>query len=430
MFKKFFTCKAVIKKSPKFLRHPVMRKYVSISSLNSEDYVFQLATSKEDLEAAYTLLHKAYVDAGYAQKNESGIRCTVYHAMPHAQVLVVKYKSRVVATVTLIKDGPMGLPSDKEYIEQNAKYRERGLNICEVSALAIDPVFRSGYLTLHLIKYLWHYTENILDCNLMCCVINPKALDFYRAYLNFEKEGPEISYNFVDGAAGVYITRNLTVHRQWMKQVYDVNTLGGNFYHFFYRADSSFVYPKISGLCLTPPVLTPEMLEYFFMKKTDTLKVATQKEKSIIRSAYALYFDLPFLNDDLHEYYIRPFRYPSSTLALLTGEGVSIVGKITNLGATGLFFNTSAVLNFYQSYQITFLANDRVLCLDVDPRWQTPTLLEGYQQGYGLQFARTPFQLIAILKYLHLNAHLLNYDALQPITLPRPLKLTIKEDKE
>ena len=47
-----------------------------------EEYVLKLAETREELEACFHLLHEAYVDAGFMEPELSGLRATVYHALP------------------------------------------------------------------------------------------------------------------------------------------------------------------------------------------------------------------------------------------------------------------------------------------------------------------------------------------------------------
>ena len=287
-----FDVKKLIKRLPESLRLKVLRRVFTLPRIKN-DIIFKLATTSEELAQAYTLLHDSYVQEGFMTPAQSGLRCTIFHALPGSAVLIAKKNETVIATVTLIKDSPMGLPSDKEYLAENENERNQGFQLCEVSALAISPKFRSGLVTFHLIKYLWHYATDVLGVNMLCCVINPKALDFYKAYLNFKRNGKEISYDFVLGAKGVHITRDLTHHKQWMEKVFNHLPMKSNLYSFFYHEKSAFIYPDKKSLHILGPTFTKETFKEFFIDRTDVLKTATQADISLIKSAYAIYFDLP-----------------------------------------------------------------------------------------------------------------------------------------
>lgn len=402
-----FDMKKLIKRMPEFLRLQVLRRTLVIPRLKKDEVIFKLATTSEELAQAYSLLHDSYVKEGYMTAAQSGLRCTIFHALPGSAVLVAKKGETVIATVTLIKDSSMGLPSDKEYFNENEGYREKGFRLCEVSALAIHPEFRAGLITFHLIKFLWHYSADILDVNMLCCVVNPKALDFYKAYLNFQRNGHEISYDFVLGAKGVHITRDLTNHKAWMKKTFHHLKPKSNLYSFFYEEKSSFIFPEATTPNILSPTFTKETFENFFCQRTDVLKTADPKDFSLVKSAYQIYFDFTVGNDLLdtsinqNDKVERAYRYPSAIPAVLYSKEVSIVGRITDLGANGLFFNTTAPIALDQTYEIIFKAGDDVLFLEVEPRWKTSPLSKRHVQGYGLRFVQPPQQLHAILRQLH-----------------------------
>lgn len=402
-----FRIKNLIKILPEFLRLKVLRRNLVIPRLQPNEIIFKLATSASELEAAYGLLYKSYVSEGYMQPVQSGLRCTIFHTMPLSAVLIAVKNNEVIATVTLIKDSPLGLPSDKEYFQENESYRDKGYRLCEVSALAIDPKYRSGLVTFQLIKYLWHYSTDILEVNLLCCIINPKALDFYKAFLGFRQNGAEISYDFVEGAKGVHITRDLTIHKAWLKKVFNQKPLRSNLYKFFYEEKSSFIFPEKSSIHLVDPIFNKEIFIKLFSEKTDVLQMAKSSELALVKSAYSLYFDFSITsnlknnNDPDDEYSHRPFRYPSAIPALLYNQHFSVMGQITDLGTHGIFFHTTAIFNINQKYEIIFKAEDEILVLEVEPRWKAPSSNKRHVAGYGLRFIKTPERLHSILRRLH-----------------------------
>ncbi|MCB0350866.1 MAG: hypothetical protein KDD38_06765, partial [Bdellovibrionales bacterium] len=68
---------------PKFLKHPLMRSMIHIEYNLSSDYTFKIAETKEELEQAFRILHDAYVEMKFMNPDPSGLRVTLYHAIPH-----------------------------------------------------------------------------------------------------------------------------------------------------------------------------------------------------------------------------------------------------------------------------------------------------------------------------------------------------------
>lgn len=409
--------RSTIKKIQRFLpsqiRHQIIRKQASLIAISSDDIVFKLATTAQELEEAYALLHDCYVKEGYMKANPSGLRCTIFHALPQAAMLIGTCKGRVITTVTLIKDSPLGLPSDKEYAMENNSYRKRSYQLCEVSALATHPDFRGQNLTFHLIKYLWHYATDFLGATMLCCVVNPKALDFYKAFLNFTQNGKETTYDFVEGAEGVHITRDLLIHKAWMKEKYSHEKPQRNLYNFFYKEASPFEFPKRSRVFLFDPVLTPAMLKDFFSKKTDVFSIAKDSELELVKSAYALNFDMERSDwidsgnfQAESKLQSRVFRYPVLVTAVLSSEQqsfeqFSVIGKITDICTEGLFFQTEKDLEFTRRYQILFEVENQKLLLEVEPRWQSGSQNRQGPKGYGLRLISPSREIVQLLKNQH-----------------------------
>jgi hypothetical protein len=56
------------------------------------------------------LLHDAYVGSGFMKPHPSGMRVTIYHALPTTTTLCAKYDGQVVGTLSLIRESVLGFP--------------------------------------------------------------------------------------------------------------------------------------------------------------------------------------------------------------------------------------------------------------------------------------------------------------------------------
>jgi hypothetical protein len=52
----------------------------------------KIADTQEELEACFTLLHDAYVGSGFMTPELSGMRVTIYHALPTTTTLCAKVR--------------------------------------------------------------------------------------------------------------------------------------------------------------------------------------------------------------------------------------------------------------------------------------------------------------------------------------------------
>ena len=69
----------------------------------------KVAETREELEACFTILHDAYVASGFMKPDPSGMRVTIYHALPTTTTLCAKWEGRVVGTISMIREGVFGV---------------------------------------------------------------------------------------------------------------------------------------------------------------------------------------------------------------------------------------------------------------------------------------------------------------------------------
>jgi len=122
---------------PRNKRFKVYRSFVDCNPAPSQRLVLKIAETKEELEACFSLLHDAYVDSGFMKPDASGMRLTIYHALPTTTTLCAKYDGKVVGTISLIRESELGVPMQQ--IFDLTAVREKEGNIAEASALAVHP---------------------------------------------------------------------------------------------------------------------------------------------------------------------------------------------------------------------------------------------------------------------------------------------------
>ena len=75
---------------PQKRRHEVYRSFVDCREPNKR-LVLKIAETQEELEACFKLLHDAYVSSGFMTPDPSGMRVTIYHALPSTTTLCAKF---------------------------------------------------------------------------------------------------------------------------------------------------------------------------------------------------------------------------------------------------------------------------------------------------------------------------------------------------
>jgi len=182
---------------------------------------FGLATDCRTLEQAFRLQHDQYVAHGYMEVHPSGWRLSLHNALSATRVFVARAGGRVVGTMTLIADSPLGLPMDEIYTDELRKLRDAGRNLAEVSALAIDPEYQSSGvpILLRLIRML------VIDAaqtkSDLCIAVNPHHAAFYRKALHFQDLGGLKQYGKVNGAPAIALRLDLALARSLMRELRD-----------------------------------------------------------------------------------------------------------------------------------------------------------------------------------------------------------------
>ncbi|MFO0124529.1 MAG: GNAT family N-acetyltransferase [Inhella sp.] len=116
--------------------------------------LLKVAETQDELEACFQILHDAYVAAGFMQPHPSGLRATIYHALPTTTTLCAKWEGRVVGTLSMIRDGVFGFPMQQAF--DLSAVRALPGQIAEISALAVHPEFRQtgGAVLFPLMKVM------------------------------------------------------------------------------------------------------------------------------------------------------------------------------------------------------------------------------------------------------------------------------------
>ncbi len=75
---------------PRSQRFKVFRSFADCNPAPSRRLVLKIAETRTELEACFSLLHDAYVESGFMKPDPSGMRVTIYHALPTTTRLCAK----------------------------------------------------------------------------------------------------------------------------------------------------------------------------------------------------------------------------------------------------------------------------------------------------------------------------------------------------
>ena len=267
------------------------RSFVDCDPKPDQRLVLKIAQTQDELEACFRLLHDAYVGSGFMRPDPSGMRVTIYHALPTTTTLCAKYDGEVVGTISLIRESVFGFPLQS--IFDLHEIREKNGRVAEVSALAVHPKFRNtgGTILFPLMKFMYEYCTTFFDTRHLVIAVNPNRIDMYESLLFFERltQSSVANYDFANGAPAVGASLDLHVAPGVLKRTYGKKPRRKNLYLYFLRTRlRNIVMPSRRYFTTNDPVMTPDLLDYFFNQRTRTFQNLNEREKGLLHSIYNL----------------------------------------------------------------------------------------------------------------------------------------------
>lgn len=266
-----------------------MRRMIQVENEVPQELTFRLAKTQGELEAAYRILHDSYVDMKYMSPDPTGMRLVKYFALPTTSTLIALWKGEVVGTMSIIRQSPFGLPMDKNF--DLKAYYNKGWQIAEVSSLAIKKEFRQGRgkVFFPLCKFFYDYARFYMNLDAVVIAVNPSWKDFYEGLLTF-KPLPEAvvnTYGFANGAPATGLIMPLKQSEKDFWRRYSGLPRKNNLFEYFVpKGLSNAEFPNRWINKSLDPVMTPEMLNYFFVQKSQVLNSLDPIEVKFLRNLY------------------------------------------------------------------------------------------------------------------------------------------------
>jgi len=276
---------------PKNQRFRVFRSFADCNPSPSRRLVLKIAETRDELEECFSLLHDAYVESGFMQPDPSGMRVTIYHALPTTTTLCAKYDGQVVGTISLVRESALGVPLQK--IFDLSSVREKEGQIAEVSALAVHRDFRKtgGSILFPLMKFMYEYCTTFFDTRHLVIAVNPSHIEMYESLLFFQRLSANVveSYDFVNGAPAVGATLDLKEAPEIFRKNYASKPMRRNLHAYFTQVKlPNIEFPHRRFYTTNDPVLTPDLIDYFFNVRTNTFRDLSLRKKVLLHTIYDL----------------------------------------------------------------------------------------------------------------------------------------------
>lgn len=387
----------LLKLLPEKLRFPLMRSQLKISPNLDVAFEFKIARSQQDLAEAYRILHDSYLELGYSTKQISGMRIVKNFALPSTTTLVATYNKKVIGTISIIRRGTFNLPMESVF--DLSDFTSRNEVIAEVSSLAIDSCFRQkrGQLFLPLLKFFWEYVDGFMNLDSIVISVNPSMVDFYIGFLGFSrlKEAKVSNYTFANGNPAVGLYLNVRTAPAIFQCFYGHKPIEKNLYHYFTQLKlAQFELPHRNYYKSSDPVMTPEMLNYFFVQNSNVFSELSPQEKMGLASAYP------------NEQYQNMFQQSPNncdrdrTRYLVHIKGHLCSDKTSDLSIfdaslNGICLKSNVFLSHSVSLKIA-VAKNQFAVVNGEVRWKDPI-----KNIYGIEIVKTDLVWLDFIKYLN-----------------------------
>lgn len=283
------TLRALLAQLPRDVRFELYRRLIDCDPAPDPRLELKVANTQDELEACFRILHDAYVSSGFMKPSPSGMRVTPYHALPTTTTLCAKYEGRVVGTISMIREGVFGFPMQAAF--DLSPVRAEAGQIAEISALAVHPDFRKtgGSILFPLMKFMYEYCTQYFDTRHLVIAVNPDRIEMYESLLFFRRlqENTVDHYDFANGAPAVGATLDLSRAREVFRRTYASRKPRKNLYRYFVDLRlPNIQLPRRRYHLTNDPVLTPEMLDYFFNQRSRVFEELDDRRRALLWSIY------------------------------------------------------------------------------------------------------------------------------------------------
>ncbi len=147
---------------------------------------FQIARTPSERREAFELVYKSYRVSGLCEPNVFGARVTPYHLLPTTTVFNACLRGEVIATLSLVGDGALGIPMESIYPDEVRYLRDQGQYLGEVSCLADRRSDRRRFFRIFcsLTRLMAQFARH-QGLHQLVAAVHPKHARFYERYLGF-----------------------------------------------------------------------------------------------------------------------------------------------------------------------------------------------------------------------------------------------------
>lgn len=219
---------------------------------------------------AYQLIYRLYKKMGYANDDNSMMWYSLFNALANTTTLVIRnlITHKVVATLSIVIDGPIGLPLEDYYPVQMQDFRSKKRICAEIISLGFDESIRGSNETLlQMFKFAYLIANSIYEATDFLIKIKPNHAFFYKNKLLFQPLGEEVICSKMNNGRAKLYHLDLIEAKKMVCQDFPQSNL--EVYQSCVLAQNSQVLIENLKEKVSHSEMTISDLEYLFIQKKD-----------------------------------------------------------------------------------------------------------------------------------------------------------------
>jgi hypothetical protein len=182
----------------------------SIRSRECPDIEIKVASTREERLGAFRLAYNSYLRAGLCRPCELRVRITPFQLVPSTDIVIAELRGEIISTLSLVRDGELGLPMESVYGREVQQRRHQGVRLAEVSCLADRRLGTARFFGLfcELARVIVQMADRDGIDHLLIAV-HPRHARMYSRAMAFAKFGDSRGYPAVNGNPAVALCLDL-----------------------------------------------------------------------------------------------------------------------------------------------------------------------------------------------------------------------------
>jgi hypothetical protein len=174
------------------------------------DITIKVASSREERQGAFRLAYNSYRRAGLCETSDEGLRITPYQLLPTTDIIIAILRGEVISTLSLVRDGDLGLPLESLYPDEVRQRRAAGLKLAEVSCLADRRKDAARFFSLfsELAQVMIQMADRD-GVDQLLIAVHPRHARMYCRAMAFKQVGDTRDYDAVNGNPAVLLCLDL-----------------------------------------------------------------------------------------------------------------------------------------------------------------------------------------------------------------------------